>query len=91
MFILESAAQLEKAIIKARKQRATVKFISFGVYAVSGSKGNFYTVKCERGTRGERIVSCACKAGQSVKPLVCFHSAAALSLHVGLARQRQTA
>jgi hypothetical protein len=91
MFILQSAAQLEKAIIKAKKTRATVKFISFGVYAVSGSKGNFYTVECKRGMRGEKQVSCDCKAGQSVKPLVCFHSAAALSLHIGLARQRQTA
>jgi hypothetical protein len=91
MFILESKAQLEKAIAKAMKTRTTVKFISFGVYAVRGSKGNFYTVKCERGEHGEKIVSCDCKAGQSVKPLVCFHAAGALSLHVGLARQRQTA
>jgi hypothetical protein len=91
MFILESAAQLEKAIIKAKKTRATVKFIKFGVYAVRGSKGNFYTVECKRGMRGEKIVSCDCKAGQSVKPLVCFHSVCALALHTGLARQRQTA
>ncbi len=91
MFNLESAAQLEKAIIKAKKTRTQVKFISFGVYAVSGSKGNFYTVECKRNERGERQVSCDCKAGQSVKPLPCYHSAAALSLHVGLARQRQTA
>jgi hypothetical protein len=91
MFVLQSAAQLEKAIIKAKKTRATVKFISFGVYAVSGSKGNFYTVECKRNERGEKIVSCDCKAGQSVKPLVCFHAASALSLHVGLCRQRQAA
>jgi hypothetical protein len=91
MFVLESAAQLEKAIIKAKKTRATVKFIAFGVYQVSGSKGNFYTVECKRGKHGEKIVSCDCKAGQSVKPLPCYHSAAALSLHVGLARQRQPA
>ncbi len=91
MFILESAAQLEKAIIKAKKQRTTVKFIEFGVYSVKGTKGNFYTVECKRGNSGEKIVSCNCKAGQSVKPLVCWHSTCALSLHVGLARQRQTA
>jgi hypothetical protein len=91
MFILESAAQLEKAIIKAKKTRTTVKFIAFGVYSVKGSKGNFYTVECKRGEHGEKIVSCACKAGQSVKPLVCFHAASALALHTGLARQRQTA
>ncbi len=91
MFILESKDQLEKAIIKAKRTRAKVKFISFGVYAVSGSKGNFYTVECKRGMRGEKIVSCDCKAGQSAKPLICYHAVSALSLHVGLARQRQAA
>jgi hypothetical protein len=90
MFILESAAQLEKAIIKAKKTRTQVKFIKFGVYSVKGSNG-FYTVKCERGAHGEKMVSCDCKAGQSVKPLVCYHAVSALALHVGLARQRQTA
>ncbi len=90
MFILESAAQLQNAILKAKKTRTTVKFIEFGVYSVKGTKGNFYTVECKK-VGNEKQVSCNCKAGQSVKPLVCFHSVAALSLHVGLARQRQAA
>jgi hypothetical protein len=89
MFILESAAQLQNAIVKAKKTRTTVKFIEFGVYAVSGSKGQFYTVICERSERGEKIVKCACKGAE--KGLVCYHAASALSLHVGLARQRQAA
>ncbi len=90
MFILKGIEQLKKAIIKAKKTRTQVKFISFGVYQVSGSKGNFYTVECKK-VGNEKQVSCDCKAGQSVKPLVCKHSVCALSLHVGLARQRQTA
>jgi hypothetical protein len=89
MFILESKSQLEKAIAKAMKIRTQVKFISFGTYAVKGTKGNFYTVICERSERGEKIVKCACKGAE--KGLVCWHSAAALSLHIGIARQRQTA
>jgi hypothetical protein len=87
MFILQSKDQLEKAIAKAMKTRAKVKFISFGVYQVSGSKGNFYTVVCERSERGEKIVKCACKGAE--KGLVCYHAASALSLHVGLAKQRK--
>jgi hypothetical protein len=90
MFILESKAQLEKAITKAKKTRTQVKFISFGVYQVSGSKGNFYTVECKK-VGNEKQVLCDCKAGQSVKPLVCYHAASALALHTGLARQRKTA
>jgi hypothetical protein len=88
MFILESAAQLEKAIIKAKKTRTQVKFIKFGVYAVSGSKGNFYTVECKK-VGNEKQVSCECKAGE--KNLPCYHAASALALHTGLARQRKTA
>ncbi len=88
MFILESAAQLEKAIIKAKKQRTTVKFISFGTYAVKGTKGNFYTVECKK-VGNEKQVVCECLGAS--KGLVCYHAASALALHVGLARQRQTA
>jgi hypothetical protein len=88
MFILESKAQLEKAIAKAMKNRTTVKFIKFGVYQVSGSKGNFYTVECRK-VGNEKQVVCECLGAS--KGLVCYHAASALSLHTGLARQRKTA
>ncbi len=88
MFVLESKDQLEKAIIKAKKTRTTVKFIKFGVYAVSGSKGNFYTVECKK-VGNEKQVICECLGAS--KGLVCYHAASALALHTGLARQRQTA
>ncbi len=88
MFILKGIDQLEKAIIKAKKTRTTVKFISFGVYSVKGTKGNFYTVECRK-VGSEKQVICECLGAS--KGLVCWHSACALSLHVGLARQRQTA
>lgn len=85
MFILKSAAQLEKAIIKAKKTRAKVKFIAFGVYAVSGSKGNFYTVECKK-IGNEKQVICECLGAE--KGLVCYHAVSALALHVALAKQR---
>ncbi len=87
MYILKSKSQLEKAITKAMKIRTKVKFISFGVYSVKGTKGNFYTVKCER-IGNEKQVSCECLG--AAKGLVCWHSACALSLHVAIVRQRQT-
>lgn len=89
MFILKSKTQLEKAIAKAKKIRTKVQFLSFGNYTVKGSNGNFYTVKCERTATGEKKVECECKGAE--KGLVCYHAAAALSLHIGLARQRHTA
>ncbi len=87
MFILKTKTQLEKAIAKARKVRCAVKFQSFGNYKVSGSNGAVYEVKCERTAAGEKAVICGCKGAE--KGLVCYHAAAALSLHVGLARQQQ--
>jgi hypothetical protein len=88
MFILREKTQLEKAIEKAKQIRTKVRFLSFGSYAVKGSKGNFYTVKCEKTANGEKQVMCECLGAS--KGLVCWHSAAALSLHIGLARQRQS-
>lgn len=88
MFVLKGIEQLDKAIIKAKKLRPRVKFDRFGRYRVSGSSGGYYTVICRKDERGTKAVECTCKGGE--KGLVCYHAAAALSLHVGLARQRQT-
>ncbi len=88
MFILKDKTQLEKAIAKAKKIRPRVEFGGFGHYRVSGSKG-FYTVICRKDERGLKTVDCTCKGAE--KGLVCYHAASALSLHVGLARTRQTA
>jgi hypothetical protein len=89
MFILKAKTQLEKAIAKAKQIRPTVKFDHFGRYRVSGSKGGYYTVICRKDNRGIKAVEGTCKGGQ--EGLVCYHAAAALSLHIGIARQRQTA
>lgn len=89
MFILRERKQLEKAIEKAKQIRPRVKFDCFGRYRVSGSKGGYYTVICRRDERGVKAIQCTCKAGD--RGLVCFHSVAALSLHIGLARLRNAA
>ncbi len=88
MFILKDKTQLEKAIAKAKKIRPRVEFGGFGHYRVSGSKG-FYTVICRKDDRGYKTVECTCKGAE--RWLACYHAAAALSLHIGLARQHQTA
>jgi hypothetical protein len=89
MFILKAKQQLEKAIEKAKKIRPTVKFDNFGQYRVSGSKGGYYTVICKKSDNNYKLVECTCKGGE--KGLVCYHAVAAISLHIGIARQRQTA
>jgi hypothetical protein len=88
MFILKDKAQLERAIAKAKTIRPRVEFDCFGRYRVSGSKG-YYTVICRKDERGYKTVACTCKGAE--KGLVCYHSATALSLHIGLAKQRQMA
>jgi len=89
MFILKDKNQLEKAIQRAKEIRPKVHFVKFGRYQVSGSKGGFYTVQCRKDDRGVKAVECTCKAGDRNIP--CFHAAAALSLHIGLARLRRIA
>lgn len=86
MFILREINQLSRAIEKAQKIHPRVEFDRFGRYRVSGSKGGFYTVLCRKSNNGYKTVECTCKGGE--RGLVCYHAAAALSLHVGLARQR---
>ena len=89
MFILKGKQQLEKAIEKAKQIRPRVEFDAFGRYRVSGSKGGFYTVICKKSDNGYKTVACTCKGAE--KGLVCYHAVSALSLHIGLAKQRQTA
>ena len=87
MFILKAKQKIEKAITKAKQVRPSVKFDHFGRYRISGSKGGFYTVICKKSDNGYKVVECTCKGGE--EGYVCYH-AAALSLHIGIARQRQS-
>jgi ribosomal protein S27E len=87
MFILNSLNQLEKAVTKARTVKPIVRIIKFGVYSVKGSKGNFYTVKCEK-VGNDKVVTCECKGAE--RGLVCFHSASVLELHCTLAKHKAT-
>jgi uncharacterized Zn finger protein len=82
MFILRNAAQISKAVENAKQLHPKVRMIEFGEYAVTGSKGTIYTVLCYR-VGDEKIVDCNCPAR-----VPCKHSAAALSLHIAVARQR---
>lgn len=84
MFILKSKAQLAKAIERARANRPRVRFKGFGRYVVTG-RARDYAVTCGR-KNGVKVVACECVAGTYGTP--CYHAAAALSLHVGLAAQR---
>ena len=87
MFILTNLNQLEKAANKARTIKPTVRIITFGVYAVKGSKNDVYTVECRRNDRNEKVVSCNCKGAERG---VCYHSAAVIELHSTLAKHRTT-
>ncbi len=89
MFILKEVDQLIRAIERAKRIHPRVEFDGFGRYRVSGSKGKYYTVICRKSDNGYKTVECNCKGGK--QGLVCYHAVSALSLHIGLARQRQNA
>jgi hypothetical protein len=82
MFILRNAAQISKAVENAKQLHPHVRMVEFGEYAVTGSKGTIYTVLCYR-VGDARIVDCNCPAR-----VPCKHAAAAIALHVAVARQR---
>jgi hypothetical protein len=84
MFIIEET-RIEKAIERAKDLHPKVRMIKFGEYIVSSSKaGVQYIVKCFRAAN-QKVVACSCPAKNGV---ACKHGMAAVSLHVGLARQR---
>ena len=82
MFILRNKEQLSRAIANARTLHPKVRMVEFGEYEVTGSTGNTYTVLCYVAA-GEKLVDCNCPAR-----VPCKHAAAALSLHLAVARQR---
>ena len=85
MFILQSKETIEKAIERAKAVHPKVHVKTFGEYEVSGSRGNQYTVRCER-RDGLRVVDCDCVASQYGTP--CFHAAVAVAQHTYLAATR---
>ena len=86
MFILQSQATIEKAIERAREVHPKVHVKTFGEYEVSGSKGNTYTVRCERRCNNLKTVDCTCEAGQRGNP--CYHAAVAVAQHSYMAAQQ---
>lgn len=86
MFAIETT-NMSRAIQNAKALHPKVRMVRFGEYAVSGSKGNDYTVKCYR-FFGEKVVDCNCKTKDGV---ACKHGVSALPLHLHLAAQRVAA
>jgi len=78
MFILKSIETIKKQIERAKAIHPKVHVKTFGEYEVTGSAGNYYTVKCEK-RNGLRVVDCSCVAGTFGTP--CFQAAAAIARH----------
>lgn len=91
MLILESLSQLESAAARAAVKQPKLKVIDFGVYEVSGSKGQWYTVTCKRDGAGTRIVFCSCEDTHPRRGnTVCYHIPPAVGAHILLALARQS-
>lgn len=86
MIQLTTAANLTKAITKARTVKPRVRIIRFGSYIVTNKQtGATYTVECAK-RDGKRFASCTCTAGQ--RGQACYHLASAVSVHMQLAAER---
>ncbi len=76
MFIIEKT-EIAKAIENARLLHPVVLMVRFGLYTVTGSKGNTYTVRCWRDAQGKNV-DCSCATRDDV---ACKHGMAAVPLH----------
>jgi hypothetical protein len=75
-------ADLNKAIERARSLHPKVKCVTFGLYKVTGSKGNIYLVRCWKERTG-KFVDCSCQTKDGV---ACKHGVAAIPLHSFMAQ-----
>jgi hypothetical protein len=79
------AAQMTKAIERAKAARPRVRVISASerTYAVTGSRGDNYTVKFAV-ANGHRLAECDCPARG-----LCYHIAAAASVNIAVQSMRR--
>lgn len=89
MIKLESKT-MTKAIERAKAIHPKVRVISATdrVYAVTGSRGNAYTVRFVV-ANGLKLGSCDCPAGQ--RGQMCYHVAAGAAVNIGIQGMRQGA
>ena len=80
MIKLESH-KMKSAIERAKTVRPRVRRTAERTYAVTGSKGDTYTVTFAV-ANGLKLAECNCKAGQSNQ--LCYHVAAAAALNIAL-------
>jgi hypothetical protein len=82
--------KMAKAIERAKTVRPRVKVINADarIFAVTGSKGDVYTVRFAV-ANGHKLAECDCKAGQT--GMMCFHVAAAASVNIAVQSMRRQA
>ena len=87
MIELKSAAQLSKAIARAKAGSLFVRFVQFRQFKVENRQsGATYDVNFFVRV-GRRFGHCTCKGGE--RGLACKHIAAAAAVQIGIAAMRQ--
>ena len=89
MLILKGIEQLEKAIAKAKKIRPRVEFDHFGRYSAFPVQKVITQLFAAKTNAAIKRLLALARARSAV--LSAITAAAALSLHIGLARRQQTA
>ncbi len=86
MIVLSKLSQLDAAREKAAEMNPSLRVIDFGVYQVSGSRGNWYDVRCWKNEHGQRFAHCSCEdQGRRRANVACFHLVPAIGAHILLA------
>lgn len=89
MVIFESLSQLKAASKKAFKVKPKIYLREFGVYEITGSKNDIYTVRYKIDGLGNRLIFCTCEDKWPRKlNQACYHIAASFALHLYLCHGR---
>ena len=89
MIELRSREQMARAIERAKKLRPFVRVRGFRWYEVQSADGRqTYTLHFYN-NGGQRLAECTCKGHE--RGYVCYHVAAAVAVHIGIAAMRRAA
>ncbi len=89
MIELKSKEQMAKAIKRARQLKPFVRVRGFRWYEVKSSNGeDVYTIHFYKRGR-QKLGECNCKAGE--RGFICYHMAASVAVHIGIASMRRAA
>ncbi len=85
--LITEKTKIEKAVAKARELKPRVQVVGFGMFEVTGSKGEVYRVEFTNKPGFGLLGACGCRANQAGK-YACYHLASVYMVYKFQVRER---